>query len=386
MKHLRATSAPTRTDRLFPSYFMAYEANPYSIAYGAAGVLHTLHQVNGSVSSQLIGWLLAGNWVNPELCPPGLYSGTAGIAWVLDELGEHRLAQRTLAATMSHPLTYTDPGLLYGSAGIGMACLRLASTTDDPQFRDHALGWAIECGQHLADTAVSDNRGAHWICPPQPAPRDREPLPQPVGYSTGASGIALFLLYLSAATTDPTWQTLGRAGLDFDLSWAYEPEAGFVEFPSVTHDPAEEPKVVRPYWDEGTAGVATTLLRYRAVADDTDLAEAWQRMRPGLCRKYAVMPQLFHGLAGIGMALLDAAELISDHSAEYEARRLAAGLSMFAVPREEGAAWPSEQCLRESADLATGAAGVALFLHRLSSTPARRGRTSNGNFLLDELL
>jgi lantibiotic modifying enzyme len=305
---------------------------------------------------------------------------------VLDELGEHRLAERALAGAMSHPLTHAEPGLLHGSAGIGMACLRLANTTGDPKFRDRALGWAVKCGQRLADTAIRDDRGAHWARLPQPAPLGGEPHPQPVGYATGASGIALFLLYLSAATGDASWQALGRAGLDYDLSWAFELDAGFVEFPSVTHDPAEEPKVVRSYWDEGTAGVATTLLRYRATADDADLAAAWQRMRPDLCRKYVVLPQLFHGLAGIGMALMDAAELLGDDSARREAHRLAAGLAMYAVPRENGVAWPSEQCFRESADLATGAAGAALFLHRLSSKPADRGRTSNGNLLLDELL
>jgi hypothetical protein len=299
------------------------------------------------------------------------------------------VAQRALGASIGHRLTHADPGILNGSAGIGLACLRLAGSAaaaGDVEFQAQALAWAQECGQQLADSAVRDERGAHWPRTFGPAPSSGEPRPQPIGYSNGASGIALFLLYLAAATGDQHWRELGRSALDYDLSWAHRFEAGFIEFPSITHDPAEEPKVVRSYWDEGTAGVATTLLRYRAVADDPELAEAWRLMRPDLCRKYVVLPQLFHGLAGIGMALQDAAELVGDTDAGLEARRLAAGLALYAVPREHGVAWPSEQCFRESSDLASGAAGVAMFLHRLSRPAEPIGRSSNVNFVLDDLL
>ncbi|HEX8305307.1 MAG TPA: class III lanthionine synthetase LanKC [Jatrophihabitans sp.] len=381
---IRATADPHRSDRLFPTYLMAYETNAYSLSYGAAGVLHVLKEVDGAVPPQLLAWLLAAEWTNPELCPPGLYSGTAGIAWVLDRLGQQQAAQRALTAAMEHPLAHTDSGILYGTAGLGMACLRLATSGEDSVFAERALSWAVQCGQQLAARAVHDERGAHWLREHGLPPADGSPRPQPVGYGNGASGIALFLLYLSLATGDEQWLTLGRQGLDHDLSWKFHLREDVVEFPPATHDPGLPPDVIRCYWDEGTAGIATTLLRYRAVADDGALRQAWQLMRPDLCRKYTVLPQLFHGLAGLGMALQDAAELIGDESAGLEARRLARGLAMYAVPREDGVAWPSEQCYRESSDLATGAAGVALFLHRLRAPST--GRSSNQNFVLDELL
>lgn len=381
---IRETADLHRADRLFPMFLLGYETNPYSVSYGAAGVLHVLQEIEGQVDGRFASWLLSGNWSDPQVCPPGLYTGTAGIAWVLDELGYHDIAIRALADAGRHPLAHVEPGVFSGTAGLGLACLRLSTRSVDPEQATSALAYALECGRRLSDTALHDERGAHWLPGPGPGRTPENERQQPIGYGTGASGIALFLLYLSQATGDPSWRELGRQALDHDLSWAWRLTAGFVEFPSHTHEPTEEPKVIRGYWDEGTAGVATALLRYRVVADDDGLRSAWTVMRPDLCRKYAVLPQLFHGLAGVGMALQDAAELLGDAEAGSAARRLARGVALFAVPREHGTAWPSEQCFRESSDLATGAAGVAMFLHRLRE-PAT-GRSSNVNFVLDELL
>jgi serine/threonine protein kinase len=385
---IRSTADPRRSDRLFPSYITAFEANPHGVAYGAAGVLHVLYGIDKRVDDPLLGWLLAGDWSNPKACPPGLYSGTAGIAWVLDELGYSRLAESALGHTMRHPLLHAESGILNGSAGIGLACLRLAVRSTNPKLAQQALSWAVDCGSRLADEVVLDERGAHWLRKPYPGSPKGSQQHAPIGYGHGASGIALFLLYLSLATGERRWCQLGRAGLDHDLSWGRIVGNELLEFPATTHDPETSPKITRSYWDEGTAGVATALLRFRAVADDDALRQAWAAMRPDLCRKYVVLPQLFHGLAGIGMALQDAAELIGDEAAGLEAGRLARGLALFAVPREDGIAWPSEQCFRESSDLATGAAGVAMFLHRLRT--ARQGNnatlSTNTNFVLDELL
>jgi hypothetical protein len=97
-----------------------------------------------------------------------------------------------------------------------------------------------------------------------------------------------------------------------------------------------------------------------------------------------VFPQLFHGLAGIGAALLDGYEYLGDTALLDHACRAASVTMAFAVDRPEGTAFPGEQTIRESADFGTGAAGVATFLHRL--TRARPGVRTNANFLLDDLL
>jgi hypothetical protein len=103
-----------------------------------------------------------------------------------------------------------------------------------------------------------------------------------------------------------------------------------------------------------------------------------------LGHKYAVFPQLFHGLAGMGNALLDLWEVSGDECYLSQAWQVAEGVLLFRIEREEGVTFPGEQAIRESADLATGAAGVALFLDRLAG--ADRGVQGNHNFVLDELL
>jgi hypothetical protein len=98
-----------------------------------------------------------------------------------------------------------------------------------------------------------------------------------------------------------------------------------------------------------------------------------------------VFPQLFHGLAGLGNALLDLWDFGLGERSLEEAWRVASGILLFRIERDEGLAFPGEQAIRESTDFATGSAGICLFLHRLLH--ADNGvRVGNFNFVLDNLL
>ncbi len=93
---------------------------------------------------------------------------------------------------------------------------------------------------------------------------------------------------------------------------------------------------------------------------------------------------MFHGLSGLGNALLDGYEFLGDPELLGDAERAAEAVLCSAVRRPEGVVFPGEQTVRESCDLATGSAGVALFLDRFRTT--RPGARTNTNFLLDDLL
>jgi len=58
---------------------------------------------------------------------------------------------------------------------------------------------------------------------------------------------------------------------------------------------------------------------------------------------------LFHGLAGIGNALLDVADLSGRPDVRAEAWRTAEGILLFGVESPEGLGFAGEQSLRESA-------------------------------------
>ena len=367
--YLRHTADPQREDRLFPADMLVFETNPLSVAHGAYGCLYALHTTGDAVPDTFLAWALRKPTGHKSL-PPGLYYGSAGVAWVLSALGHRDIAARVLHDASEHPLLHAEPGVLTGAAGHGMACLRLWRDTGLTEFLDRAR----EIGAHLARDARHDDGRAHW-------PGSGKHIP--VGYGEGASGVAMFLLALHAATGDPAVLELGRAGLEFDLSCGTYSPTGLLSFPAVAA--TDEPTaVLRHYWDEGTAGVLTTLLRYHHVTGDESLGKHIEELLPDVRRKYTTFPQLFHGISGLGNVLLDAYEFLGDPELLGDAERAAEAVLCSAVRRPEGVVFPGEQTVRESCDLATGSAGVALFLDRFRRTGP--GARTNTNFLLDDLL
>jgi tRNA A-37 threonylcarbamoyl transferase component Bud32 len=364
------TADITRNDRLFPADLMVFETSPLSLAYGAYGTLYALHRLRGSVPGDLLGWALRQS-TSPDGLPPGLYHGSAGVAWAQAELGHPELAVRTLRDAAGHPQLYTEPGVLTGAAGHGMACLRLWQETGLPEFLDRAG----EVGAHLARTAHRSGDLASW-----PASDERTL----VGYAAGASGVAMFLLALHGATGDAETLALGRAALDFDLAQAVFQPSGLYSFPAEAVADDETSAVVRHYWDYGTAGVLTALLRYHHSTGDPVLRRRITELLPDIRRKFTVLPQLFHGTSGLGNTLLDAYEFLGDPALLADAEQLAGAVLCTAIQRPEGIVFPGEQAVRESCDLATGSAGVALFLDRVRR--AGPGARTNPNFVLDGLL
>lgn len=370
------TADPRRDDRLFPADVTVFETNPLSVAYGATGVLRALQRMTGEVPSHLLAWALCED-ADSDRYAPGLHVGQSGIAWALAELGHVDVARTLLDRAGVHHLLLRRADMSRGCAGYGMARLRLWQLDGDAWHLDEALA----IGVHLARTAVHDERGACWPV----AGHDGETR-TPVGYAYGASGIALFLLYLHHATVDASFSELGRAALEFDLRQGVRVNDRTRAYPSYASDAPQDSPVLRNYWEEGTAGVTTTALRYLASRpDDEPLRALIAESLADSCRKYTNMPMLFHGLAGLGNVLLDAYELSGERRWLDEAWRAGEGVQLFAVQRPGGGvAFPGEQALRESADFATGSAGVGLFLQRLTEA-APAGRT-NFNFVLDELL
>jgi hypothetical protein len=176
----------------------------------------------------------------------------------------------------------------------------------------------------------------------------------------------------------------GRRALDFELGQGGWVDGRFAGFPVKAVEEPERAPVFTPYWYVGTAGVGTALIRYLATYPDAELERWRELMEPEDSCKYVVFPQLFTGLAGIGNFQLDLWEYTGDERHLAEAWQAAEGVLLFTIERPEGIALPGDQARRESADLATGGAGVALFLDRLLR--AEEGAGTNFNFVIDELL
>lgn len=373
IRYLSGTADTAREDRLFPADLSVFETNPLSVAYGATGVLYALHHLSGMAPEHLVDWVLR-RPVSNDVYPPGLYLGQAGIAWVLGELGYLDPAVQIMRSARRHEMLWHSADVLHGAAGYGLACLQLWNKGAGDEFLDDAA----RVGDHLLASCVRDERGAYW-----PDLNGAVSL----GYAYGGSGIALFLLYLSLATRDSAPLQLGRQALDFELAQGVWLDGKFTGFPGSLIDPSEpptEPAVLSCYWDSGSAGVGTVLLRYLAVTSDAALRSWLDPLADDASRKYAAFPHLFRGLAGLGNFLLDVWYQTGDERHLLAAWHVAEGVLLFRIDCEEGVAFPGAQSRRESADFATGAAGIGLFLNRLLK--AEEGTQHNFNFVIDELI
>jgi len=356
--YIESVATYERHDRLFPADPAVFETNPLSLANGASGVAYALKTIRGTAPDAALDWIAAHRAGLPA-CPPGLYVGTAGIAWALLELGHRDEALRIARA--SNPVRACEgPDLYYGAAGWGMAQLKFFSATQDEEF----LSRAVHAAEHLVRVRQEEGAECWW-------PTDEF---ISCGLAHGVAGMSLFLLYASMATGNARYFEVGRRGIEFVLQRGRENRDGALTWRAKEAEPA-----VLPYWRWGTAGVATALLRYNKVQPEERLRQTLDGLFGDMDRKYTIYPGRFFGLSGIGEYLLDAAQLDGSREAMTSARKIAAGVLLFRLEKETGTAFPGEGLMRISCDLGTGSAGIALFLHRLLTN---RGP----DFMLDELL
>lgn len=360
-RFIKATADPGREDRLFPADPLVFETNPAGLAHGAAGVLVALRRIEGTVDEELVDWLQR-RGTAAESCPPGLYSGSAGVAWALSELGRHEEAEALLKAGEEHPLLGGSAGLYDGLAGWGLANIRFWLKTGERRW----LRNASDAGRRLLGSAAESPAGLSW--------RETDGSVQ-YGLGHGASGVGLFLLSLDRALGGGPFAEGAERALAFDLANATASESGSLSWrrASVGRN------TLYPYLRHGSAGVGAVCLRFWKATGDDRYRRAVDGAALDCDRKYAAFPGRNEGLAGLGEFLLDAFLFTGEGRFLEGARRAAAGLELFQVRQEEGLAYPGNGLGRLSCDLATGSAGVALFQDRLL-------RPRPADFFVDEVL
>lgn len=350
-----------REDRLFPANWHVFTTNPLSIAYGASGVCWAIHRLGFELPTAAIDWILR-HKITPDAYPPGLYLGLTGIAWVLLDLGLENEAVQLMDTASQHPLRDDSPDLLYGLAGWGLANLHFFLRLKSEVF----LNRARTAGKLLASRSIESEAGLCWESMNEVQ----------FGLGHGSSGISLFLLYLYLITRDEHFFEVGKRALDFDLSNGIPTDDGGISWPYNSRTPSP----VLPYWRHGSTGVGVALLRYYRVLPITRYKTILERIFVDSDLKITIFPGRFYGLAGIGDFLLDLHQFMNEDKSYLEgACRIAKNLSLFAKEKEAGRAFVGDGLSRVSCDFATGSAGIALFLNRL--TRQRVG----GDFMLDEV-
>ncbi|MER5469990.1 class III lanthionine synthetase LanKC [Streptomyces sp. NPDC002685] len=345
---IRAMATPERADRLFPGDVALFTRGGLGLAHGAAGVLYALHVTGAGTDAEHVRWLADAARSRPAL--PGLYSGGHGVAYTLDLLGEREAALELLHRLAAAPDIPPGPDLASGGAGIALALLHFAAATGDPRLLESSLAHARAAADELEKAG--------------PGGGGRK-----AGLLGGASGAALTLARLYEHTGDHALLDQAETLLGLDLDRCVTAADGTVQVVDAYR--------MLPYVETGSAGIGLALSALLAHRPDSPCAGYETPIRRAAEPEFIIQPGLFNGRAGLlGYLALtrphphphvqnppDSADLpgAADHCqiALDRHRRL---LSLHQISYQGHLAFPGDQLLRLSADLATGSAGVLLAL------------------------
>jgi lantibiotic modifying enzyme len=362
--YLLSSMNPADSDRLWPVSCASGAPDPCSLQLGTTGVLGVLTRCLELTGDQRLPEAIAtvGRWTMQRLAAdthraPVLYFGEAGVAWALYDAGraldDNQLSDQGLALVKTLPLSWSNPDITHGTAGIGLTFLHFWHRTGDKDFLERAS----QSADALIASAEEQPSGISWGTPA--AFESRLAGGRYHGFSHGTAGVGYVLLACALAT--------GRSDC---LAMACRAGETLLANATVDKDmamwgpgPGDNPTA--PYWCHGSSGIGSFLIRlYQATVDDRfkEIAElSAQAVIDNLWRP--VLGQC-HGLAGNGEFLLDMATM--DDSQRYArlAHQLARVIFTNRAYRQGQIVFPDEQG-ELSASWAHGLSGILSFFMRL---------------------
>ncbi|GGZ32170.1 serine/threonine protein kinase [Streptomyces inusitatus] len=334
-----ASATPDRDDRLFPGDIAQFRSGGLNLAHGAAGVLYALDVTGAGRFPEHEEWLANHAMRRDQRARLGFYDGLHGVAYTLDQLGHHSSALELLDLLLKEKWQSLGTDLLSGLSGIGLNLLHFARQTGSTTLRDTALRAAeLVAGRLGGESDVGTISGGDH-------PHS--------GLLQGSSGPALFFVRLYEDTTDTAFLDLAETALRQDLRRCLTRESGALH--------VNEGWRSMPYLATGSAGVALALQAYLRHRTDERFTTAAEGVRRSSASSYYVQSGLFNGRAGI---IAHAASISQFRSPgeDPEVRAHLQALSWHALSYQGHLAFPGDQLVRLSMDLATGSAGVLLAL------------------------
>ncbi|GAB3076168.1 class III lanthionine synthetase LanKC [Micromonospora schwarzwaldensis] len=328
---ITASATPDRDDRLFPGDIRQFAGadGGLNLAYGAAGVLWALHESGAGTDPAHEQWLIDRVRQPASGSRLGLYDGLNGIAYVLDLLGHRDEALRLLDLCLDQPWTELRDDLTGGLSGIALNLAHFGALTGERRYADAARQAVDVVVGRLGDVdSVAEISGG------------RHPY---AGLTRGGAGVALMLLRMYERHGDDELLDHARTALRQDLRRCVRRDAGHLE--------VNEGWRTMPYLAEGSVGIGLVLDRYLRHRPDDELRDEATAIRRCADFPFYAQSGLFAGRAGIVAYLAERGE----RDAAREQARL---LGWHALPYRDRTAFPGDQLLRLSMDLATGTAGV----------------------------
>jgi hypothetical protein len=346
---LEAMAQPDHPVRVYPTNPLGYQTDTRAVAAGTAGVLYALHRAGRACDPAVVRRLRDEALAAVDTSGPGLLFGSAGIAYVLAQLGEIDAAEVLLTAAAKHPLNSESATLGGGAAGTSFGLLAHYRRTGEQRWLDlaHQLLERIPEGEELTARLSPVNQS---------------------GLVGGRTGVALALYHLYRLTGHSPLFDRGMRLLQEELAYAEPLPVDGMGFKTSHLD-----RRVYPYLFAGSAAYASVLSRYLAHRPDAEFAQdpgfsaadALERCLRACCIRFTVLPGLFPGLAGLATVLAGAGRRLRRPELIDAATTSACGLFRYAIPREGGVGWLGEPGQRLSADLWSGSAGILLALQYL---------------------
>ena len=337
-----ASATPARRDRLFPGDPRQFATGGLNLAHGAAGVLYALAQTGAARHEALEDWLVERAVHPDEGSRLGFYDGLHGVAYVLDHLGHHSEAAKVLDICTEELRGRWDRlglDLLGGLSGIGLNLAHFAARYDDPSLRELAWAVAERVADRLGDeeSVPTTSGGAHPYA----------------GLLRGSSGPALLFVRLYEQFGEGAFLDLALTALRQDLRRCVRLDEGMLH--------VDEDWRTMPYIADGSVGIGMVVDDVLAHRHDDRLAAAAPAIRRAAEGGFYIEPGLFYGRAGMILYLSRGrppGTAGDDPVVARHVRRLA----WHGLGYQGQLAFPGEQLLRLSMDLATGTAGVLLAL------------------------
>lgn len=317
----------------------------FSLAYGYYGSALMITKLSGQLPK-----VLEDCPTDLRELPSGLINGLAGMALAELTLGRNKKAEHYFSPLLSSTMKKTkEVSLSKGLAGQGFVALDLYKRTGQGKY----LEYASMISTQLQETVHDTEKGAHWHQQLTPS--------SPIGVAHGATGVALFLLYLWKEKRCPNILQLALQAFDYDLAH------NIGKADKLSYGQSVESKIALPYWEYGGAGLCSVALRfYRETQNERYLTLA-KDLASSIFSRYAVFTGQFNGLCSIGEAFIDLYQTTHEEHYLTEAKEIAQRLTLFSCEHNGRLYFPGRGLMRLSLDYAFGTAGVALFLDRLTN-------------------